>query len=342
MKRCLLFLFLVLTLAAPACANATTFGAEVAGDFVNQVRGWWSPSQVMSSLNALYAAGGRVGRADSDWGNAEPKAPVHGRHTYNWAYNDMIVSEMAQARLRWEPTLQYTPKWGQVHRSNVLHLKSGRFITPLPPANNKNFAAYATAFMRRYGVRGSFWAAHSSLPYVPVNTVEVWNEPDNNHNWGPRIDLSEYARMYEAVRAAVHRVNRGARVVTGGLAWTHSSLPRLLKAFEGKRIDAVAVHPYAATPKATVSSVRYALGQMRQYHRGRTPMVVNEYGWTSVRGTWGSTNPKHVTQYVYEALVGLSKLRIAQILPFEWTDPSWGLSGGQFARAVAQITHGRL
>lgn len=343
MKGCfsLLLLALALALAAPATAGATTYGAQVSGDFTNQVRGVWSAQQAMSSLNALYRAGGRVGRADSDWANTEPHAPVRGHHTYNWAYDDMIVAEMAQARLRWEPTLEVTPRWAQVHRSNVLRLKTGRVITPLPPANNANFGAYATAFMRRYGAHGSFWAAHRSLPYLPVNTVEVWNEPDNTHSWGPIIDLQDYAKMYEVVRSAVHRVNRGARVVTGGLAWTHSSLPRLLKAFKGKPMDEVAIHPYGATPAVTLSLVRYALAQMRKYGRGSTPLLVNEYGWTSARDRWGSTNPRHVHPYVYQALVRLSKLRVAQILPFEWTDASWGLNNGPYAQAVGHILHSR-
>ena len=339
MKRWVSFLVLVLVLVAPAAANATTYGAEVAGDFAYQSWGVWSPAQVMSSLTALYAAGGRVGRADSDWANAEPHAPVGGHHTYNWTFDDMIAGEMAQARLRWEPTLEYPPKWAQVHRADVLYLKSGRFVTPLPPANNANFAAYASAFMRRYGAHGSFWAAHPTMPHRPVTTVEVWNEPDNTHNWGPRVDLQEYARMYEAVRTAVHHVNRSTRVVSGGLAWTRTSLPRLLKAFKGKPLDAVAIHPYAATPTGTLSLARYALAQLRHYHRGSTPVLVNEYGWTSARGTWGTTSPRHVSGYVYQALVGLSKLRVAEILPFEWTDPSWGLNSGSYARAVADAGH---
>jgi hypothetical protein len=342
MKRCLSFLLLALALAVPATANATTYGAEVGGDFLNQARGLWTETQVLSSLKALHAAGGRVGRTDSDWAGAEPRPPVHGHHSYRWGYDDMIMGEMAQARLGWEPTLEFTPKWAQQHKPNVLHLKSGRFVTPLPPAKNSNFAAYATAFMRRYGAHGSFWASHRSLPYVPVNTVEVWNEPDNNHTWGPDVNLQDYAKLYEAVRTAIHRVNRHTRVVTGGLAWTQSSLPRLLKAFKGKPIDAVAVHPYGATPKATISLARYAVGQMHTYGRGRTPLLVNEYGWTSQRDTWGTTNPRHVSSYVYQALVGLSKLRLAQILPFDWTSSSWGLNGGAYARAISHATHNRL
>jgi hypothetical protein len=339
MKRCFLSTLLVLALAAPATATATTFGAQVGSSFVNQARGVWSSDRVMRSLGALHKAGGRVGRADSDWAGAEPRPPVHGHHTYGWSYDDLIVTEMAQAHLRLEPTLQFAPKWAQAHRPNVLHLKTGRFVVPLPPAKNSNFAAYATAFMRRYGAHGAFWAAHPSLPYLPVNTVEVWNEPDNTHNWGPQVNLQDYARMYEAVRSAVHRVNRGAHVMTGGVAWTYSSLPRLLKAFRGKPIDVLAVHPYAATPKGTIALARFALAEMRTYGRGSTPAVVNEYGWTSVRHTWGSTKPQHVKPYVYQALVGLSKLRFAQILPFQWTDGSWGLTNGPFAKAVARVTH---
>jgi len=212
MKRCLPLLLSLFALAVPATAGATTFGAEVGSDFTNQVRGESSQTQVMTNLGSLYKAGGRVGRADSDWAGTEPKAPVRGRHTYDWGYNDLIVSEMASARLRWEPTLAFAPRWAEVHRSNVLHLTSGRVIAYLPPASNATFASYATAFMKRYGPRGAFWKANPKLPYVPVTTVEVWNEPDNIHDWGTDINLSDYARMYEAVRTAVHRVDRGARV----------------------------------------------------------------------------------------------------------------------------------
>jgi hypothetical protein len=160
MKRCLPLILLVLALAVPATSSAKTFGAEVGPVLLNQARFIWTPTKTVRSLEALYKAGGRVGRADSDWAGAEPHPPRHGHHTYNWTYDDMMVIDMAQARLRLEPTLEFAPKWAEAHRRNVLHLKSGRFVVPLPPAKNSNFAAYATAFMRRYGAHGSFWASH--------------------------------------------------------------------------------------------------------------------------------------------------------------------------------------
>ncbi len=339
MKRWLPLLLSLLALAVPATAGATNFGAEVGGIFTNQLRSVWSPTKAMSSLKGLYKAGGRVGRADSDWGITEPKAPVHGRHHLVWSYNDLIVSEMASAHLRWEPTLAFAPRWAQGHHSNVLHLSTGRAIAYLPPAHNGDFAYYASAFMKRYGPHGAFWKANRTIPYMPVTTVEVWNEPDNIHDWGTGVNLMDYARMYEVVRSVVRHVDPHARVMTGGLAWTESSLPRLLKALRGKMLDAVAIHPYGATPSQTVKVASDALAEMRRAGRGGTPVSANEYGWTSTRHTWGSTNPRHVRTYAYQALIGLAKLRLFEIAPFLWGDPSWGLSTGSFASAVAKITH---
>jgi hypothetical protein len=341
MKRCLPLFLSLLALAVPATASATTFGAEVTSDFTNQARGEWSHTQAINNLNALHRAGGRIGRADSDWAGTEPKAPVHGRHRYAWGYDDMIVSEMASAGLRWEPTLAFAPRWAEGHHSNVIHTSTGRWTAFLPPASNATFSAYATAFMKRYGPHGAFWKANRTLPYLPVTTVEVWNEPDNLFDWGQHINLANYARMYEAVRTSVHRVDRHARVLTGGVAWTESSLPRLLKAFRGKPMDALAIHPYGANPGQSVKVARDALADMRRYGRGRTPVSANEYGWTWIRHTWGTTAARHVKPYAYQALIGLAKLRLSEIVPFSWTDPSWGLSTGSFASAVAKVTHHR-
>ena len=341
MKRCLPLLLCLFTLAVPTAAGATTFGAQVGGVFTNQLRGKWSQTRVMRSLSALHKAGGRVGRGDSNWGITEPKAPVRGRHRFDWAYDDLVVSEMASARLRWEPTLAFAPRWAEGHRSNVLHLPSGRAIASLPPAHNGSFAYYASAFMKRYGPHGAFWKANPKIRYVPVTTLEVWNEPDNHYDWGTDINLANYARMYEVVRSSVHHVYPRARVMTGGLARPGSSLTPLLKALRGEPIDAVAIHPYGATPSRSITVARDALVDMRQYDRSGTPVSANEYGWTSIRHIWGSTNPRRVKGYAYQALIGLSKLRLFEILPFLWGDPSWGLTTGPFASALTRITNHR-
>jgi hypothetical protein len=336
-RRGLPLVLALVALAVPTAAHATTYGAEVSSEFTDQAGGLFTGTQVLGSLRSLYAAGGRVGRADSGWAGAEPKAPVHGRHAYSWSYDDTVIGEMAQAHLRWMPDLDYAPRWAQGRRSNIVHTAAGRFTATLPPANNATFAAYATAFMRRYGPRGAFWRSNRALPYLPVTTLEVWNEPDNRRNWGSAINLGNYARMYEAVRTAIHHVDRHATVATGGLAWTPSSLPRLLKALRHQPLDALAFHPYAATPTGTLAIARGAIALMRRSGRGHTPLLANEYGWTRTPHTWGSAPGRKVDPYQYQALVGLAKLHLADVIPFLWANASWGLNDGNYARALAYI-----
>ena len=67
MKRYLPLLVSLLILAVPATAGATIFGAFVGANFTNQVRDKWTQAKTIRSLDSLYKAGGRVGRADSDW-----------------------------------------------------------------------------------------------------------------------------------------------------------------------------------------------------------------------------------------------------------------------------------
>ena len=109
----------------------------------------------------------------------------------------------------------------------------------------------------------------------------------------------------------MHRVDSGARVLTGGLAWTESSLPRLLKAFRGKPMDAVAIHPYGTTPSQTLSVARDALADMSLNGRGSTTVSANEYGWTSIH-TRGAPRTPEMSERRYTALVGL---RQAAALP---------------------------
>lgn len=104
--------------------------------------------------------------------------------------------------------------------------------------------------------------------------------------WGPDVNLQDYARLYGAAYRAIKDVDRHSGVIAGGLAFTRSSLPRLLHAFKGLPLDGLAVHPYAPDAAATITIVRWTQQQLVADHRGRTPLTVNEYGWNSVPKTW--------------------------------------------------------
>jgi hypothetical protein len=332
----LLFALLFVGLAWPVAARAVVYGAAVGGDFAYLARGTWTADQVRTSLEKLHAAGASVARADADWAHAEPKGPVESHYHYDWRHDDMVVGALAAAHLRWEPTMEFTPKWAQQQIKPLVHHGKGRsFVSPLPPANNVVYAAFVGAFARRYGVGGSFWRAHERLPLEPVTTFEIWNEPDDRWTWGPNVNLQDYARLYRAAYQAIKRVDRHSMVITGGLAFTQTSLPRLLKALQGLPIDGLAVHPYGSDANATIAIVRWTETQMAAYGRGRTPLIVNEYGWHSGTGTTQRLSRRALVRNVQSSIIGLSKIhQVSAVIPFEWSDPIWGLSGGAFASGI--------
>lgn len=320
----------------PAAAHAVVYGAEVDGDFAYYGRHAWSWQIMEASLKSLSATGATVARSWGNWEGTEPKPPRHGQYQYNWKYDDMVVRGLATAHLRWDPELDFTPKWAE--EKNVKPCVSkAHLVSPVPPANNAVYAAYVAAFARRYGVGGTFWRANPRLPNEPVTTFEIWNEPDDRWTWGPNVDLQDYAKLFMAAYHAIKRVDRHSMVITAGLAFSKSSLPRLLAAFEGLPMDGLGVHAYTGNSSSTVALVRWAESQMIAYHRSRTPLVVNEYGWNSVPGSWQAVPRRVLDQDVLRAVVGLSKIRnVSSVIPFEWADPTWGLNGGELAKAIKQ------
>jgi hypothetical protein len=341
MHRALRIAAIAVILAAgllPAVARATVFGASVDGDFNYYARGAWSWKHVERSLRDLRATGATVARTGADWADTEPQRLRRRRPRFAWDHDDTIVRGLAEAHLRWEPSLDYTPQWAQRH---IRPVRSGSLVSPLPPARVSVYAVYAAAVARRYGAGGAFWRQHPDLPREPVITYEIWNEPDCKWTWGPDVNLMDYARLYAAARRAIKHVDRRATVLTGGLAFTRSSLPRLLHAVRGLPLDAVAIHPYGINARATIALARWAQREMARHGRGRVPLIINEYGWNSVPHSWQAIPARRLAANVRQAIIGLSRVpHVREVLPFEWADSTWGLSDGALAAGIkrAQTT----
>lgn len=334
---CLLLVTVLAAAVWPATAGAAVFGASVEGVFKYFVRGKWDEPRVHASLESLYAAGGRIGRSGADWATTEPYAPTPHEPRYDWRYDDLVVQELAIAHLRWEPTLDYTPKWAQEH---IKPARRNGLVSPLPPAHYQVYATYAAAFARRYGVHGQFWRQNPSLPYEPVTTFEIWNEPDDRWTWGPPVNLQDYARLYALAYRAIKHVDPHSSVITGGLAFNQSSMPRLLRALHGLPVDGIAVHPYGRTAQATVAVVQWTAQEMALFGRRGTPIIVNEYGWNWKPAEWPRQwAPKRtVARNVRLAISGLAKIpQVSQIIPFEWADAAWGLTNGGLSAAIKQV-----
>ena len=185
-------------------SQGVQFGADVNRVFENAA---FTPAQVNTQLAALQATGATVARTDALWEFTEPDPPSGARHRYDWTFDDRVAGALAAHRLRWLPIIDYSAGWdklipGQLHS---------------PPRSLGDYADYAAAFAARYGPGGAFWSAHPSLPALPIEALEVWNEPDNPTFWAPAPDPTRYAQLYQQTRDTVSATSPGIRVLIGGL-----------------------------------------------------------------------------------------------------------------------------
>jgi hypothetical protein len=290
------------------------FGASVNGIFLNY-RTYTRP-EIDAQLQALHATGATVARCDAPWEAAEPTAPVGGVHRYDWRVDDLIASSLAAHRLKWLPIIDYSAPWaqsipGQDHSS---------------PQAASDYGAYAGAVAARYGQGGSFWRAHPELPAEPIDTLEIWNEPDQAEFWAPSPSASKYAELYLSARDAITAVDPAARVIVGGLTDPQTFLPALLVARPDLRghIDGVAIHPYGSNPESILARVRSARHVVRALGLGAVPLYVTEFGWT--------IDPPGALHYLPErlrpwyiavtvALLGHLDCGIAASVVYTWVTP---------------------
>jgi hypothetical protein len=257
-----------LTPARPA-PSGEAFGVNVNRLFND---GTYTPAQIDAQLQALRDTGATLARSDALWEASEPMAPVDGVHHYDWAFDDAIAGSLAAHGLTWLPILDYSAPWaqsipGQDHS---------------PPRSDSDYAAYAQAFAARYGPGGSFWREHPGLPADPVQTIEIWNEPDNGQFWVPTPNAGQYADLYLAAREAIDVVDPSARVIVGGLINPTGFLPAMMLAQPQLKghIDGVAIHPYG-TPSVVLAKIRAGRATLVSLGMPAVPLYVTEFGWTT-------------------------------------------------------------
>jgi hypothetical protein len=298
---------------------------------------------IAARLSTLRATGATVARSDAFWEASEPTAPVGGRHNFVWTFDDQIATALATAGLRWLPVLDYSAPWaqsiaGQDHS---------------PPRSAADYAAYAEAFAARYGSQGTFWKLHPQLPQLPVDTFEIWNEPDNAQFWTPQPNAAAYAGLYAAARTAIQTVDPPARVIIGGLTKLSTFLPAMVAALPSLRghTDGIGVHPYG-TPRVTLDRVREGRDVLRLLRMDGVALYATEFGWTTRSpGALDYVPATRRPRYIIHTLAELDHMRcgVAAAVIYTWyspkQDPSdsqqwYGLTGptGTDASATAAFT----
>ena len=310
-------------LARPEPARAASTAA------ISAMNGWslhgLSASDLDTQLALMESEGVRVLRVDASWSSIQPSAGGG----YSWGAEDAEVAALAAHHIQWLPIVDYSAPWAA---TNVGDWRS-------PPADDSQFAAFAAAIAARYGPGGAFWLQNPQLPYVPVDTFEIWNEENATYYWDTGPNPGQYAQLYLAARSAIDAVDPAAQVMVGGLTNPQqgmSALQFIAQMFAqdpamAGNVDAVALHPYAATAQGVVSNVAEARALLDSLGQDATTIDVTEFGWqVGATSAAEQVRAEMMSQVAQE--LGNSNCGIGLIAPYDWEDPSY-ITGGDWGVA---------
>ena len=276
-----------------------------------------------AELTKLGDGGVGTLRVNLAWGSVQsgPDAP------YDWSHYDPVVRAAAENGVRVLATVYSTPSWAAP-------------TAEIPPLGSDlaGFEDFVRAAVQRYGADGSFWKENPDLPKVAIADWQLWNEPNSILFWKPKPDPAGYLRLLRAFSSTVRGSDPGAQILLGGLFPTPRdglSLDQFLTALYqgGGRglFDAVAIHPYARTPRDAVDRLAQARDVMRHFGDTDKPIWITEVGWASagtppglVVGPQGQAN--YVRQVFDLASADRGRLGIAGVVWYSLNDtpgPLW-------------------
>ncbi|HWM54459.1 MAG TPA: hypothetical protein VNO20_03630 [Solirubrobacterales bacterium] len=315
-----------LALAAMLVAGTATAQARLPRDFFGVV-----PQTTLSAAdtNRMRGGGLDVVRLPVFWSSVQPSP----RSGYDWSEVDRVLATTARSRLDLLPFLYGTPGW--LGRQTRMPVDSAR--------QRREWQAFLTAAVERYGPGGQFWAEHGPasgdfVPPRPVRRWQVWNEP-NFFYFATPVSPGRYARLLKLSHQAIVRTDPRAEVILGGLFGNPKERPPRamdatdfldrLYAVRGikQSFDGVALHPYAASA-AELRRLTEALRGVTVRNRDRRAgLYLTEVGWGSQR------NPRRVAFEVglreqarelrsaYGYLIGnRARLNLKQVHWFSWKD----------------------
>jgi hypothetical protein len=265
-----ILLIALVALLLPAAAQ----GARLPREFLGIV-----PQTKLELADTARMKQARIGsiRTPIQWSTVERVPGV-----YNWTGTDEIVTAAAIRRIPILPFLYSTPGWASPKQTNLPTFGSARTA----------WIAFVREAVGRYGPRGTFWAENPLLPRTPIRKWQAWNEP-NFFYFATPASPGRYAKLLKDFYRAVKSVDRGARVLAGGLFGAPDQRPpramsaaaflnRLYRVPGIKRFfDGVALHPYAAGLGALQRLVtRVRAVSLRNRDRG-ADLYITEMGWGS-------------------------------------------------------------
>ncbi len=180
-----------------------------------------SRSELNTDLKSLAAMGVGWIRIDVSWADVQPKNSTQ----YDWSDLDRVISTAKYYNIKVLGTLAYTPAWAALPSCAD---KAGQ---KCEPASDARFAAFAAVSAKRYEA----WGVHS---------WEIWNEPNVEGFWQPAPNAAAYTKLLKASYQAIKKADRGAQVISGGLAALDDSPKSIAQLTYASQLYAAGAKPY--------------------------------------------------------------------------------------------------
>ena len=281
-------------------------------------------------VRKLNKSGAKTVRWAFFWARLE-----HFSGRFNWEPSDNAVGDLASKGIRVLPILYGTPPW----------LAKSPSKPPIESQEARDaWKQFLTEAVQRYGPGGSYWTGqyatdHPGKPARPIETWEIWNEPNLKSHWSPRPSPGDYGKLLKISDSAIKDADSSAKVMFAGMpgysndidAWDY--LRRLYEK-QGVRhdFDLAALHPYGHTIHQMLAETQRVRNVMRKNGDGRKPLWVTEIGWGSLPE---NATPYHLTKgkkgqakILTQAFRALRSKRhdwhIKKVLWFNFRDPAGG------------------
>jgi hypothetical protein len=292
-----------------------------------------------AALRQIQAAGIDTVRTEIGWRDVERTVPVDGVHAYDWQAMYRHIAALAEHRQRLTPMIMAPPAWAQDPTSASSCQRRGG----LDLAHVDDYVAFVGQVARTFGRDGAYWrwaaTNRPAMPQRPITTYEIWNEPNWDSFWCPDIDPETYAVALAKAADAIHAADPKATVSMGGLVVlrrdeisdghlagmaTKTFLSRIIGAVPdlARRIDAVAVHTYWATPADDLQALSLVETWLDEVGLGHEPLIVSEYGWRTGE-TAGALSEETRARMIGQLADALARTNCGVIgeYPHNWISP---------------------
>jgi hypothetical protein len=314
-----------------------------------------APQTPLGSADFDRMGRGKVGtlRILVNWGSIDPSSAAGDD---NWSTIDPIVAGAARNGVEVLPFLFGTPQWVAEGLDGHSCGSGCGIFAPSSSGALDAWANFVGAAVARYGPNGDFWAENPTLPKVPIDAWQIWNEQNSSSFYKPKPRPKSYAKLLKAAHDAIRARDGSADIVLGGMAQLSGSkkatpaskyLKKLYKVQGVKKsFDGVAAHPYGAKLKATVETVDLFRAAMKKGHDSGADLWITEIGAGSKkggnplnRGTKGQAKLlKDTFKYFKKKR---RKLNVKNVDWFSWMDSStsicaWCSSSGLFKSGLVE------